>query len=814
MKQKFYYYRYYIKDIICHISSDIKWCVYILILAAVWIENAARLYKHIPNEISEWMNKAYNFINNNLWLNILICIFLIEFCFKLCDIIKNLQFYRFNWFLVIALVYLLLYYESPFEYATIAFGVDYRHFLSVLLFAILISMVIGIIINREKSKSNELLKGLNSYDDNLSGFSTDLNKNFELPVSVNDYAQTIVDKLLVTDLCKESFAIGITSKWGSGKTTFLHLLKDKIVTNNNMIDIIEFNPWMCQSPEQVTKDFFSSLRHQLAKKHPELSVPIKKYARLLGSITLHLSGYTSIKLKNFAFEKSLLEMKKQLSDKFSRLKDPIVVIIDDLDRLDSSEVFEVLRLIRNTADLHNMIYLVAYDKNYITKILENQHISDPAAYLEKIFQLEIQLPVVTNEQVLDTFLSELHSQLPKGTDFSFINEHKELIVDILKTYRRAKRFARLFSLSYDYLIGNRPKHKLILKEKLLLDLLQMDDKDIYDILWEKPEKLLEKTDKQLWVYEKGMDNGKIIKEKGITKTKDGIHIKPTTDKLLTCLWGENVNEPERYSVRRVESYSEFFTLKAQISKEDFEELINSKDVDILVKGWAENRFSIFYYIDQETLYNINELQEKKKKNIVWGILSYYFYNFGGDNMVLSTAESNLLKLNTKFISQWFCMKMKDGNCNYFALVTIIKSLVYEIDNKLLIEQLYNVINYIIHKRNCSILDILFPIDDSLEWLKERKIGFKRILLLSIKDYISKNKPNFTLDKFEKAHEKFEKTHPLYYLYSDLSSIYEVLQKYKETNQISIKDNNHNKFSSPAVLPHTEITEEKSSDLES
>ena len=78
--------------------------------------------------------------------------------------------------------------------------------------------------------------------------------------------------------------------------------------------------------------------------------------------------------------------------------------------LERDEVFEVLRLIRNTADLSNVIYMVAYDKEYVTCVLEEKNIKDSSAYLEKIFPLEIHLPKVDEDMIWKVLYTEIDAQ--------------------------------------------------------------------------------------------------------------------------------------------------------------------------------------------------------------------------------------------------------------------------------------------------------------------------------------------------------------------------------------------------------------------
>lgn len=735
-------------------SDDLKWVLSIILMASVWIGIASDFYQLIPNNIIGWMNRIYQLFDNNIWLNIPTCFFLLYYFYKVYSNIYIFEDYRFHGIFVIAFIYLLLYYQFPFDYAIIAWVIDYRHFLSVLLGLVLLRMLhISFEYFRDKSWRYDVFIKRNNHNENVNGFSSDYRyERVNLSLPTEAYVNVIVQKLKKTQLGFnfDSFAIGITSEWGTGKTTFLRRLEREI-HDDITVDIVDFNPWMCQSAEQVTKDFFTTLRNNLSERHPELSSPIEKYAKQLKSITLPLFWNISFKLTPYTSDKSLLEMKHELSWEFSKLQEPVVVIIDDLDRLDSSEVFEVLRLIRNTADLSNMIYLVAYDKNYITKILENQHISDPAAYLEKIFQLEIQLPLVSGDSVWNTLLDRLCDQLPKDTDISFIEGQKDLIKEILYSYRRAKRFARLFSLDFDYL-KIESLEKLNLKEIFLLDLLQMDDKVIYDILWDQPEKLLRKEG-AIWTYRQ-IEKLKARMEGDTIILKDGTQIKQTTNKLLACLWPMSNVKPEENSIRCVENYEEYFTMKVQFTQKHLKQIIESnlEDVDALIKQWSgvvHHRNIIFENIIDYT--KKKDLEEQQKKKLIWGALSAYYYNhiFFDAGIIIRELVT---KENDKIVVDWFEKKLEEKVCNYDSLLPMLEHLDEEVLNHENVEKIIkSCIQHFVDNNNFSILDCIKSDEHVARNLyyglmrlndNNLKIAFNHLI-----DIYSKKKPKPTMEEY-------------------------------------------------------------------
>lgn len=75
---------------------------------------------------------------------------------------------------------------------------------------------------------------------------------------------------------------------------------------------------------------------------------------------------------------------------------PVIITIDDVDRLQSKELMMVLKIIRDTADFPNVFYIVAADNLHLRRMLNNMNIDDAETYLKKFFNLEFQLPANEN----------------------------------------------------------------------------------------------------------------------------------------------------------------------------------------------------------------------------------------------------------------------------------------------------------------------------------------------------------------------------------------------------------------------------------
>jgi len=67
---------------------------------------------------------------------------------------------------------------------------------------------------------------------------------------------------------------------------------------------------------------------------------------------------------------SLAELKRLLAKDMAKLKRPLLIVIDDIDRLTSNEIREVFQLVKANADFPNIIYLLMFDRRIVAGALD------------------------------------------------------------------------------------------------------------------------------------------------------------------------------------------------------------------------------------------------------------------------------------------------------------------------------------------------------------------------------------------------------------------------------------------------------------
>lgn len=549
----------------------------------------------------------YNVMNGNIPLNLFICFsLLVVFIYWSKIIWKDISIRLYRPLLVIFGFRFLWY--SNFEYICIISSFDFRIYITILLSLIsilLLSKILKITCLKQKEKQK----------DNKKGFSIDYDKyddlcNVKISDTQREYAQVIINKLFKTDISNRSFAVGITGEWGTGKTTFLNLLEETAKEKNNEVKIVHFNPWMCKSPEKVTSDFFATLQKELSPYCSTLSSSIRDYAK-----NLSVSLSNSIKVQLFPRIISLYDQKEKISKEISKFKTPVIIIIDDIDRLEQEEVFEVLRLIRNTGDLCNTIYLVAYDRKYVTTILNEKNIQNAESYLEKIFPIDIQMPTKENYEMWEYLKNEIEWYIPNNNFtnqlFAKIDTDKKriLLLKVLNSYRKIKRFSRGFILNLKFYFNNKKQDYKIL-DIFWLEVLKFYDKKIYDILAYSPETLLYIDKERFFLrYEISKNYSSDDENK---KYKGETIWKEYTPEILEMMFDLYI-DVQISSISYIENFSSYFSFYIPPYKispsELYDALSNKKTPEEIVKQWYDNKKNIHSIISRLKYTKIDVLKD-------------------------------------------------------------------------------------------------------------------------------------------------------------------------------------------------------------
>jgi predicted KAP-like P-loop ATPase len=155
-------------------------------------------------------------------------------------------------------------------------------------------------------------------------------------------------------------------------------------------------------------------------------------------------------------DESLSAIRRKLLAELAESAMPIVVLIDELDRIEDQEIRTVAQLVRSVADFPGISYVLAYDHDRVVQALGEGAIEDARAergraYLEKIVQLQIPLPITFEEEIvrlLSAELAPLQQELDLPDNFENIERYSELLKllsnHLIQTPRDIKRLFGTF----------------------------------------------------------------------------------------------------------------------------------------------------------------------------------------------------------------------------------------------------------------------------------------------------------------------------------------------------------------------------------
>lgn len=392
---------------------------------------------------------------------------------------------------ILAIVYIFK--NTFWIFAKVFFiDIDYGTFLIISLMAILIIDVIAI--------ARKLLKAENaniSNVDDRKGYCMDGVYSELRQTGWDNYVGDLLALMPRDRLKKESLAIGISGNWGSGKTSFLKSMQKQM---NADYRVVTFNPWTCTDKEQIISQFFALMREQTENNDESLHEAIQKYQDIVLDADIHPALTFLAKILPLSKKEETLD---SLRDKIEEAitidgSKPFAIFIDDLDRLEGNELFEVLRLIRITANFRNVVFVVAYDRDYICNVLnESKNIKRAEEYIQKIFHLEVSLPKFEDETLLDVFmdetvriasLNERQAARLQQLVMQLFNVDGLSFTDFVPNFRQARRFANVFALNLKSILAH--TKDFVVKDFVGIELLHFAYPDIHRTLMYKPMTLL------------------------------------------------------------------------------------------------------------------------------------------------------------------------------------------------------------------------------------------------------------------------------------------------------------------------------------
>jgi predicted KAP-like P-loop ATPase len=250
-------------------------------------------------------------------------------------------------------------------------------------------------------------------------------------LSRHQFAQALGQAIL-SHKDKHSVALGLFGSWGSGKTSIVNIAVEYIdglskdTPEKQRPIVLKFNPWNFSDQNQLISQFFRQLSGVLKSK--ELGVEAKKageqlenYGKLFEPLSLvpvfgqnaavigKCVGWVGSALGRWGKQRSgdLSLIKESLNTSLSKLERKIIVVIDDIDRLNNVEIRQIFQLVKSLCDFKNTIYLLVFDKRVVTKALSEVQAGEGSDYLEKVVQVPFEIPTISKDDLYKFLFNQL-----------------------------------------------------------------------------------------------------------------------------------------------------------------------------------------------------------------------------------------------------------------------------------------------------------------------------------------------------------------------------------------------------------------------
>ncbi len=377
------------------------------------------------------------------------------------------------------------YHLVPFHWAVL----QWAYYADIVIAAMLVTIITSLY---KKNKNNQV-------DGQSQQKSASL--YFEDIINVEDLLghrkqANILANIITTQYAHSENAVGIaiTGEWGAGKSTFLGFLHESLSDCHR----IEFDPWTENSTD-VVYDLLDRLEKEINKENNQLGKAFKRYADKINVTNVTgWFGLSILAIRNFFDSETNTDRRNNLKTALKRQEKPIVVFIDDSDRLPSDQFLKTISIFRGIVDFPNIVFIVAFDQQRANDKLKDYGGQD---FMGKLFNVVHPLQPIDEKVILDELTRNISSILNDNTEegkrnmISVYEAFSQIsIKQYIPTLREMKRFCNTIEKDYSLIKDSETKHFLDIKQWLIVELLKYTDITLYNMIGGAPETYLEKED--------------------------------------------------------------------------------------------------------------------------------------------------------------------------------------------------------------------------------------------------------------------------------------------------------------------------------
>jgi hypothetical protein len=347
-----------------------------------------------------------------------------------------------------------------------------------------------------------MARGLSVLSDAPSGRASDR-------LEFSRYVEPLTE-VIVNDATQTPFTVGIFGAWGSGKSSLLEMIDQKLASDHDQEVVrVHFNPWIYRRESNILIPLLHTLEDTLAEDGRSR---FTEAARTIGVLAAKLSaGVLLGRLSGGAVSLASLndliaqyaEQRRETENEMSRLRATLqqqadmihdkgarlVFFIDDLDRCEPNEIIDLLESVKLFLDLRNVFIILAIAKDVVDRgvafkyrdfgFTKDKVLAVGDEYLDKMIQLPLYLLPIDSSavgQFMDGF------DLPED-----VRAQIGLLQDIVSPNpRRIKRVLNTCTVTYAIIRQSPGLQGLRLDLIARLAVLRLQSPDLYAAITRDP----------------------------------------------------------------------------------------------------------------------------------------------------------------------------------------------------------------------------------------------------------------------------------------------------------------------------------------
>lgn len=259
---------------------------------------------------------------------------------------------------------------------------DWAPAVLALLCTVLLSQLVQLLVKHIKSKRKKSISQLYFIaDEEIRDEKDDL-------LTSEEQVRSFADSVLACGT-QSGLIFGVDGPWGVGKTSFINLVVDHWKTAQPKPIVCRFEP-LCYASEidltdRLIRDLSAAIQSEVFA--PEFRPVVSRYSRLIkGKTDFSFLGF---KLSLEPSQETVDELLDDIDEVLRRLGRKVIIVIDDLDRLDPKTTNNVLFATRRTFNLSQATYVLCYDTEILAESKDEG--SRAREFLEKFVSAKLSL---------------------------------------------------------------------------------------------------------------------------------------------------------------------------------------------------------------------------------------------------------------------------------------------------------------------------------------------------------------------------------------------------------------------------------------